>query len=36
MVEARAPDGFGDIEAIAHHADREAIVRGYASMAGYL
>ena len=35
VVEARAPDGFDDIEDVASHAEREAIVRGYASMAGY-
>ncbi|HKP25029.1 MAG TPA: flavin-dependent oxidoreductase [Dongiaceae bacterium] len=35
VVEARAPDGFADIEAVASHAERQAIVRGYASMAGY-
>jgi len=35
LVEARAPDGFDDIEAVASFAEREAIVRGYASMAGY-
>ena len=35
VVEARAPDGFNDIEAVASHAERQAIVRGYASMAGY-
>jgi 2-polyprenyl-6-methoxyphenol hydroxylase-like FAD-dependent oxidoreductase len=35
MIEARAPDGFGDIEAIASHEEREAIVRGYASLAGF-
>ncbi len=35
VVEARAPDGFDDIEKIASHAEREAIVRGYAAMAGY-
>jgi 2-polyprenyl-6-methoxyphenol hydroxylase-like FAD-dependent oxidoreductase len=35
VVEARAPDGFTDIEAVASHAERQAIVRGYASMAGY-
>jgi 2-polyprenyl-6-methoxyphenol hydroxylase-like FAD-dependent oxidoreductase len=35
VVEARAPDGFSDIEAVASHAERQAIVRGYASMAGY-
>jgi len=35
LVEARAPDGFDDVEAVASFAEREAIVRGYASMAGY-
>ena len=35
VVEARAPDGFDDIETIASYTEREAIVRGYASMAGY-
>jgi 2-polyprenyl-6-methoxyphenol hydroxylase-like FAD-dependent oxidoreductase len=35
MVEARAPEGFDDIEKVASFAEREAIVRGYASMAGY-
>ena len=35
LVEARAPDGFDDIETVATYAEREAIVRGYASMAGY-
>jgi len=35
VVEARAPDGFTDIEAVASRAERQAIVRGYASMAGY-
>ena len=34
-IEERAPGGFDDIDAIASHAEREAIVRGYASMAGY-
>jgi hypothetical protein len=34
-VEARAPDGFDHIEEVASHAEREAIVRGYASIAGY-
>jgi 2-polyprenyl-6-methoxyphenol hydroxylase-like FAD-dependent oxidoreductase len=33
MVEARAPDGFDDIEAIASYDERKAVVRGYASMA---
>ena len=35
MVEARAPDGFDDIEQVASRAEREAVVRGYASMAGF-
>jgi len=35
LVEARAPEGFNDVEDIASHAEREAVVRGYASMAGY-
>jgi hypothetical protein len=35
VVEARAPDGFDDIETVASYKEREAIVRGYASMAGY-
>ncbi len=35
MIEARAPDGFDDIDRIASHAEREAVVRGYASMAGF-
>lgn len=33
MVEARAPEGFDDIEAIASYDERKAVVRGYASMA---
>jgi 2-polyprenyl-6-methoxyphenol hydroxylase-like FAD-dependent oxidoreductase len=35
LVEARAPDGFDDLEAVASFAEREVIVRGYAAMAGY-
>ena len=35
VLEARAPDGFTDVEAVASHAEREAIVRGYATMAGF-
>ncbi|WP_054309215.1 flavin-dependent oxidoreductase [Mesorhizobium sp. 1M-11] len=35
MVEMRAPDGFDDIERVASHKEREAIVRGYATMAGF-
>jgi 2-polyprenyl-6-methoxyphenol hydroxylase-like FAD-dependent oxidoreductase/quercetin dioxygenase-like cupin family protein len=34
-VQARAPDGFDDIEAVLSHAEREAIVRGYARKAGF-
>jgi 2-polyprenyl-6-methoxyphenol hydroxylase-like FAD-dependent oxidoreductase len=35
LVEARAPDGFDDIEAVASYAEREQVVRGYASLAGF-
>ena len=35
IVEARAPEGFADIETVASYAERKAIVRDYASMAGY-
>jgi 2-polyprenyl-6-methoxyphenol hydroxylase-like FAD-dependent oxidoreductase len=35
LVEARAPHGFDDLDAVASFAEREAIVRGHASMAGY-
>jgi 5-methylphenazine-1-carboxylate 1-monooxygenase len=35
LVESRAPEGFNDVEEIASFAERETIVRGYASMAGY-
>lgn len=34
-VEALAPDGFTDIDTVLSHADRKAIVRGYARMAGF-
>jgi len=34
-VEALAPDGFDDIEAVLSHDQREAIVRGYAQKAGF-
>jgi 2-polyprenyl-6-methoxyphenol hydroxylase-like FAD-dependent oxidoreductase len=34
-VEARAPDGFGDIDAVLSYEDRKAIVRGYAATAGF-
>ena len=35
VLEERAPDGFADVETVAPYAAREAIVRGYASMAGF-
>jgi 2-polyprenyl-6-methoxyphenol hydroxylase-like FAD-dependent oxidoreductase len=35
MIEARAPDGFDDIDAVASYAEREGVVRGYASLAGF-
>ena len=35
LVEARAPDGFTDLDAVASYVEREAIVRGYATLAGY-
>jgi 2-polyprenyl-6-methoxyphenol hydroxylase-like FAD-dependent oxidoreductase len=35
VLEERAPDGFTDVDTIASHAERAAIVRGYASMAGF-
>jgi hypothetical protein len=35
IVESRAPEGFHDIEAVASYAERQAIVQGYARMAGY-
>jgi 5-methylphenazine-1-carboxylate 1-monooxygenase len=34
-VEQLAPDGFTDIDKVLSHAQREAIVRGYASKAGF-
>ena len=34
-VEALAPDGFDDIDAVLSYAEREAIVRGYAQKAGF-
>jgi 5-methylphenazine-1-carboxylate 1-monooxygenase len=34
-VEARAPDGFDDIDAVLAYEDRKAIVRGYAATAGF-
>jgi 2-polyprenyl-6-methoxyphenol hydroxylase-like FAD-dependent oxidoreductase len=35
LIEARAPDGFDDLDAVATYPEREAIVHGYASLAGY-
>jgi 2-polyprenyl-6-methoxyphenol hydroxylase-like FAD-dependent oxidoreductase len=35
MVEARAPDGFDDLDSVAGYDERQAVVRGYASLAGY-
>ncbi len=29
------PTGFADIDSVASYAEREAIVRGYASMSGF-
>jgi 2-polyprenyl-6-methoxyphenol hydroxylase-like FAD-dependent oxidoreductase/quercetin dioxygenase-like cupin family protein len=34
-VEALAPDGFDDIDAVLAYSEREAIVRGYARKAGF-
>jgi 2-polyprenyl-6-methoxyphenol hydroxylase-like FAD-dependent oxidoreductase len=34
-VEQLAPDGFDDIDAVLSHDQRQAIVRGYASVAGF-
>jgi 5-methylphenazine-1-carboxylate 1-monooxygenase len=34
-VERRAPNGFDDIDAVLSYAEREAIVKGYARLAGY-
>jgi 5-methylphenazine-1-carboxylate 1-monooxygenase len=35
LIDARAPEGFDDVEAVATFAEREAMVRGYASKAGF-
>jgi 2-polyprenyl-6-methoxyphenol hydroxylase-like FAD-dependent oxidoreductase len=35
VLEERAPDGFTDVDTVASYAEREAIVRGYASMSGF-
>jgi len=34
-VETRAPDGFANIEEVMSFEERKAIVRGYASTAGF-
>jgi 2-polyprenyl-6-methoxyphenol hydroxylase-like FAD-dependent oxidoreductase/mannose-6-phosphate isomerase-like protein (cupin superfamily) len=34
-VQALAPEGFDDVEAVLSHSEREAIVRGYAQKAGF-
>jgi 2-polyprenyl-6-methoxyphenol hydroxylase-like FAD-dependent oxidoreductase len=34
-VEARAPDGFSNIDAVLSYEDRKALVRGYAATAGF-
>ncbi|HEY2321186.1 MAG TPA: FAD-dependent monooxygenase [Solirubrobacteraceae bacterium] len=34
-VEALAPEGYGDVDAVLPHAERQAIVRGYAQKAGF-
>jgi 2-polyprenyl-6-methoxyphenol hydroxylase-like FAD-dependent oxidoreductase len=34
-VERRAPDGFDDIDAVLSRPEREAIVKGYAQLAGF-
>jgi 2-polyprenyl-6-methoxyphenol hydroxylase-like FAD-dependent oxidoreductase/quercetin dioxygenase-like cupin family protein len=34
-VEALAPEGFDDVETVLPHAEREAVVRGYARKAGF-
>ena len=36
VVEHLAPDGFNNIDDVLSYKDREAIVRGYASTAGFL
>ncbi len=35
VVEERAPHGFSDLDRIVPHAERQAIVRGYAATAGF-
>jgi len=35
MIEARAPDGFDAIDEVASYEERKAMVRNYASLAGF-
>ena len=35
LIEARAPDGFDDIELVASHAERAAIADKYKALAGF-
>lgn len=35
LVEMRAPNGFADAALVASHEERQAVVRGYASLAGF-
>ena len=35
MIEARAPNGFDTIDEVASYEERKAVVRGYASLAGF-
>jgi 5-methylphenazine-1-carboxylate 1-monooxygenase len=35
MIEARAPHGFDDIESLVSFEERQSVVRGYASLAGF-
>ena len=35
MIEARAPDGFNEIDSVASYEERKSVVRGYASLAGF-
>jgi len=35
MVEARAPDGFAQLDDVASQAELDAVVKGYQKMAGF-
>ena len=35
VVDERTPDGFAHLEAVVGHVELEAIVKGYANMAGF-